>query len=644
MPQPTDTTAKVLPSRPRSVPGYRPLRKLGEGTYGEVWLYEVENSNIRVAIKFFSGRTTLQWLLLQAEVKQLSLLDGDPGIVQIKDVEPDATPPYYVMTYATGGSLDQVLAARGTLPVSEALAVFREVAEALAYVHAKGVRHCDLKPGNVLLDARGRALLADFGQAHLTSDATPALGTFFYMAPEQADLQTIPDTRWDVYGLGALFYAMLTGRPPREDPLLRDEIAATANLGHRLHRYREGVRRAPAPTGHRRLPGMDRRLARLIDRCLELDPERRPHDGGAVVEALRARDQRRRRRPLLLFGLLAPVLLLAVLAVCVGLAVRTSIRRSEAALAGQVQQSDRVSARLVAHILERELTDRVALLERRARQPELAKLIRAQSWDDLDRTLQGWHEAQQAEGRELFSRWFIADADGVVQSDHPTDPNARKQRLAWRDWFHGAGDRPGEENAALAPLRHTHVSQPFVAEDGGAAVIGVSAPVFGAAGPGAEDKALGVLVGVVRLADLHGWLGQVDMGRGFAVVVDDRGFCLLHRDRQRIGPRPDANPPRWADDCPTFRAALAGPDGTAEYADPVDGGRLYLAGYTAFRVGGQRWGALVQHERDAALEPVAEVNRSLVTIGLWTLAAGCLLTAGMWGWLHTVLRREDRPG
>ena len=113
-----------------------------------------------------------------------------------------------------GGSLAARLKA-GPLPLREALSFFRQIAEALAFVHAKGIRHCDLKPGNVLLNQHGQPLIADFGQAHLSDDAAPALGTFFYMAPEQAEAAPqIPDTRWDVYGLGALFFAMLTGGPP----------------------------------------------------------------------------------------------------------------------------------------------------------------------------------------------------------------------------------------------------------------------------------------------------------------------------------------------------------------------------------------------------------------------------------------------
>src|SRR5262249_14304225 len=91
------------------VPGYEGLEKLGEGTYGEVWLAREAATGVRVAIKFLAHGTSLQWQLLQAEVKQLALLSGDPGIVQLRDVEPHASPPYYVMDYAERGSLARLL-------------------------------------------------------------------------------------------------------------------------------------------------------------------------------------------------------------------------------------------------------------------------------------------------------------------------------------------------------------------------------------------------------------------------------------------------------------------------------------------------------------------------------------------------------
>ena len=253
-----------------------------------MWLAREQDTGIQVAVKFFAHGAGQQWKQLQEEVRQLGLLDSVKGIVQLKKVSADAQPPYYVMAYAENGSLAERLE-KGPLPLAEALELFRQVTAALDYVHAKGIRHCDLKPANILLDARGHALIADFGQAHLSSGASPVLGTFFYMAPEQADLTgQIPDMRWDVYGLGALCYAMLTGRPPRDNAELREQMKATAELSHRLQRYREWIPQAPPPRGHRRVRGMDGPLAQIIDRCLEIDAKKRLPNAGAVLAALEA--------------------------------------------------------------------------------------------------------------------------------------------------------------------------------------------------------------------------------------------------------------------------------------------------------------------------------------------------------------------
>src|SRR5207245_1687555 len=128
------------------------------------------------------------------------------------------------------------------------------------------------------------------------------LGTFFYMAPEQADARgQIADTRWDVYALGAILYAMLTGRPQRHDPKLLEEVGRTAEITQQLRIYRDWVRRSPPPVAHRRVRGMDRALAAIIDRCLEIDPGKRWQDAGDVLAALDRRERRRRHRPLLAF-------------------------------------------------------------------------------------------------------------------------------------------------------------------------------------------------------------------------------------------------------------------------------------------------------------------------------------------------------
>src|SRR5207247_4630588 len=127
---------------------------------------------------------------------------------------------------------------KGPLPVDEAVRIFRETAEALAYVHAKGILHCDIKPGNILLDVRDHVRLADFGQAQLASELAPALGTFFYMAPEQADAdRPVADTRWDVYALGAVLYAMLAGEAPHRHEELSRALRDTTALRRRLELY-----------------------------------------------------------------------------------------------------------------------------------------------------------------------------------------------------------------------------------------------------------------------------------------------------------------------------------------------------------------------------------------------------------------------
>ena len=167
------------------VPGYDVKRRLGAGSYGEVWLAIQKNTGREVAIKFFSRFKGLDWPLLKREVGKLVEVLGERRVVHLLQVGWDAEPPYYVMEYLPGGSLAERLSGRA-IPVKETVDVFREVAEALVYLHGKAILHCDLKPANVLLDDHNQIRLADFGQACLSSEAGPAAGTLFYMAPEQA--------------------------------------------------------------------------------------------------------------------------------------------------------------------------------------------------------------------------------------------------------------------------------------------------------------------------------------------------------------------------------------------------------------------------------------------------------------------------
>ena len=108
--------------------------------------------------------------LLQREVEKLVALSADRYVVQLVDVNWQAQPPYFVMDYFEHGSLEDLLKTEQTLPVTQAEDLFTEIATGMMHLHGKGIFHCDLKPGNILLDPDGKPRIADFGQARVHTD------------------------------------------------------------------------------------------------------------------------------------------------------------------------------------------------------------------------------------------------------------------------------------------------------------------------------------------------------------------------------------------------------------------------------------------------------------------------------------------
>ena len=220
---------------------------LGSGAFGEVWVGIDKTTGRKVAIKFYTQSASFDAQALSREVEKLAFLSADRYVVQLLDVGWDSKPPYFVMEYVESGSLDDHLKEHGPMPANEAIDVFRDVATGLLHAHGKGVLHCDIKPANILLDQDHKPRLADFGQSRMSHEQTPALGTLFYMAPEQADLDAAPDVKWDVYALGAVLFCMLTGLPPHRNDTTVNQIDTAKHLADRLARYRAAIQQNPLP-------------------------------------------------------------------------------------------------------------------------------------------------------------------------------------------------------------------------------------------------------------------------------------------------------------------------------------------------------------------------------------------------------------
>ncbi len=394
---------------PAQVPGYRLERLLGQGAFGQVWVGNNLNTGRTVAIKFYLHRSGVNWSSLTREVKNLVSMAGNRFIVQVLEVGWDAEPPYYVMEYLENGSLDDLIRSRGAMAPSKAVELFSDIAMGLNHSHGKGVLHCDLKPANVLLDQDWLPRLADFGQSRLSNEQTPSLGTLFYMAPEQADLNALPDARWDVYALGAIFYCMIVGSPPYKTPDTVSTLDTAASLPERLKRYRDTIFKSHFPRAHHRVRGMDRWMIGIVDRCIAKKPEDRFANVQQVLAAIERRQMARLRRPLMLLGIVGPILLLAVMAFFAGRGGLLAVNESSDQLREWALQSNEFAAKFAARTLESEMASLFKLIEEEARGAELEEHFLScvdEAGDDLlhslasDRTP---HESQ-ARLRALASR------------------------------------------------------------------------------------------------------------------------------------------------------------------------------------------------------------------------------------------------
>jgi serine/threonine protein kinase len=254
---------------------YRTLKRLGSGGMATVLLAEDERLGRQVAVKRMHAESPEETAKRFRREAQLGASLNHPNIVSIFDIETDDEDVLIVMEYVPGGTLKDALA-RGPLPRAGALKILRGVASALDYAHQHDIVHRDIKPANILLDADGRAKLADLGiatAAEVTrvTQTGSVLGTASYMAPERLDGQP-GGPAVDVYGLATVAYEALTGRKARQGRSAV-EIAAM-------------VMSEPPPDLRVHMPDAPEEAARVLERGMARNPDQRPASAGELVDEL----------------------------------------------------------------------------------------------------------------------------------------------------------------------------------------------------------------------------------------------------------------------------------------------------------------------------------------------------------------------
>jgi serine/threonine protein kinase len=264
---------------PPAIPGYQILGELGRGGMGVVYKAVDQALDRVVALKMIRAGGVAgsdERLRFLREAKVFARLTH-PNVVQIYQLGEYNGLPWFAQEYVSGGNLSERL--RNTpLPPREAAALVEQLAQAMQVAHDQGIIHRDLKPSNVLLTEEGTPKITDFGLArtqkeeHLTLVGT-VMGTPAYMAPEQAKGREHIGPASDIYGLGAILYECLTGRPPFQAPSVLQTLSQVLS-------------EEPVPPSQL-VPELPRDLERIVLHCLCKDPADRYASARELADDLR---------------------------------------------------------------------------------------------------------------------------------------------------------------------------------------------------------------------------------------------------------------------------------------------------------------------------------------------------------------------
>ncbi|MDP6504652.1 MAG: FHA domain-containing serine/threonine-protein kinase, partial [Planctomycetota bacterium] len=264
----------------RTIGGYQIEKQLGEGGMGKVFLATQLSLNRKVALKFLSIRGEENVERFLREARAAACLNHT-AIAQIYDAGADRGYHFYSMEYLPAGSLMQHLREVGKVTPMRAVRMMIDVTRGLEYAESQGIVHRDIKPDNLMLDARGNVKLVDMGLARCSESGNDEritiAGTPQYISPEHA-VGEKADKRSDIYSLGCTSYHLLTGEAPFGGKSVEEIIE-------------KQLTEQAAPV--KALVQVSSTLSRLIERMMAKNPEERPANAAALLHELEMEQQRR---------------------------------------------------------------------------------------------------------------------------------------------------------------------------------------------------------------------------------------------------------------------------------------------------------------------------------------------------------------
>lgn len=269
---------------------YHIQKLIGRGGMGSVYQGIHAKSGEPVAVKVIAGGIANQPRFRRRFAAEIDALERlkHPNIVTLIGYGEESTGVlFYAMEYVIGQSLHEILRSRGKLPWQDVVHVGIATTAALKHAHDIGIIHRDLKPANLLIDGAGNIKLTDFGIAKLfgSADETAAgsvIGTADYMPPEQAEGKTVT-VRSDLYSLGCVMYALLTGKPPFGGKSVPEVLYA--------------VRYSSVPEIKNTVDDVPPELCELIYQLLDKDPQKRPPTALVVGNRLKSVQQALKGKP-----------------------------------------------------------------------------------------------------------------------------------------------------------------------------------------------------------------------------------------------------------------------------------------------------------------------------------------------------------